>query len=670
MLIIDYSFPNLEIVTDRLFYYRDSSGTLDVGEMMSQHHDRFKPLSTKVFNAPPSNHVHWFRFEVENNTDESQYLRIGDSFSIGHLEVYGPFSTTSLAGTIPDSGRTIISKSSYFLTIPPSKGDDLDTYYIRLKGLFPQLLVFHLGSFENQLEQERLRDQSISIFKGVMICVILYNLFLLFSIKERVFFYYVSYLTLILLAVPFTYGKPIIKDDWFEVYYFTFQVPLVIFITLFAIRYLHISRISIRSTQWLWLTVCIICLAGLINLIFPEQLPQIVKLLQPVLLLHNLNLLFVGIYVWIKGYKKARFYVLAWIFFWFGTTVFILTINGILPFNALTSNALIFGVGMEALLFAMALGDRLNILKADHEKIQREKLEIVRDKNVDLEWKVVQKTRELQVSNDLTSDLNQKLIGSNKKLIEQREELKLALNRVKNVQNQLIQSEKMAAIGVLAAGIGHEINNPLNYIQGGLLAIQNEMLNPSVNRNKVNQYLNSIKEGINRCVQITKGLASYSRQQVHSSESCDMVSVIESCLNILRNELKDIKVIRNFDFDSAEVRGNEGRLHQAFLNILANATQAVGEYGVITVSISKTNDAAVNVQIEDNGSGIESKHLSKISDPFFTTKSVGQGTGLGLWITYAIIKEHNGNIDCFSQVGIGTKFLVDIPAMKPSFTEP
>ncbi|MEQ9403231.1 MAG: ATP-binding protein [Cyclobacteriaceae bacterium] len=259
------------------------------------------------------------------------------------------------------------------------------------------------------------------------------------------------------------------------------------------------------------------------------------------------------------------------------------------------------------------------------------------------------------------NDRTKELKSANVELQSANKDLNAVLTDLRDAQNQLVQSEKMASLGVLAAGVGHEINNPLNFIQGGLTALTELLNSGKPDPKEVSIYLEVIEEGVRRCTAITESLSHYSRQAGRMNEECDVESIIENCLLILGNRLKSkIKLHKHFSSEKVVVMGNEGKLHQVFLNILTNAEQAIKEKGEITIEYSVKNKEGI-ISIADTGMGIRKSDLNKISDPFFTTKGPKEGTGLGLSIAYSIIEEHGGTIMCVSKLNEGTEFIIKLP---------
>jgi signal transduction histidine kinase/streptogramin lyase len=279
-----------------------------------------------------------------------------------------------------------------------------------------------------------------------------------------------------------------------------------------------------------------------------------------------------------------------------------------------------------------------------------------------LESAVLEKNREVLKQKEELELTNQKLTFSNEELQVQREELQMAIQTLKDAQFKLVQSEKMASLGVLLAGVAHEINNPLNFILGGYNGLYNIFKEKEISGGKTEIFLDAIKTGVDRATGIINGLNNFSRNNEGLQEECDIHSILDSCLAIISYQLKHkIELIRDFTTESVLVNGNVGKLHQVFINVLTNAVHAIENEGVISIVTRRGQDMII-IEITDNGCGISETDLPKITDPFFTTKDPGKGTGLGLSIVYSIIQEHKGNLHIRSEVSKGTTILIELPA--------
>lgn len=242
---------------------------------------------------------------------------------------------------------------------------------------------------------------------------------------------------------------------------------------------------------------------------------------------------------------------------------------------------------------------------------------------------------------------------------------------VKDVESQLIQMEKMASLGTLAAGIAHEINNPLSFLISNLESLRDFVKyfadEPSVDEQHKKTLLEDFLpmteeslEGALRIKKIVSDLRTFSRHSETKKSRLDINQILESTLTIIWNEIKyKTTIFKDYQAKSA-ILGDPTQLSQVFLNILINATQAIAEKGTITLS-SYEEEKNVYIKISDTGCGITAENLLKVFDPFFSTK---KGPGLGLSVSYNIIKQHGGDIKAESAPGKGTTFIITLPKEK------
>lgn len=293
----------------------------------------------------------------------------------------------------------------------------------------------------------------------------------------------------------------------------------------------------------------------------------------------------------------------------------------------------------------------------------------------------------------VTASYHQQLTRLTDQLEAEKQQQQLLINKLEEAHNQLLQSEKMAAIGQLAAGVAHEINNPVGFIFSNLQSLQDylsrmlkyiELLSKIVDkvpqptlhqlktdyvqRNQLAMVLADCPdllaesmEGAERVMAIVKSLKEFSHVDSTEWLAADITSGIESTLRVINNELKyKAEVNRNYALGLPLLFCQPMQLNQVFMNLLVNAAQAMDSFGRIDIDVSFDDDA-LYVRIKDSGKGIEPEHMKRIFEPFFTTKPVGQGTGLGLSLSYTIIRRHKGTIQVESTVGLGTTFTITLP---------
>jgi PAS domain S-box-containing protein len=304
---------------------------------------------------------------------------------------------------------------------------------------------------------------------------------------------------------------------------------------------------------------------------------------------------------------------------------------------------------------------------------------------------------EISKLNNKLKTYNEKLGFANSELTEQKEELLTTLEKLKLTQTQLIQSEKLASLGILSSGIAHEINNPVNFVYAGVNSVMKDMedIIPVVEELKklnsntvdliiiadkieklkedhqfdeafeaINSTLKDIKLGASRIIQIVAGLSKYSRSSREDLQAADIHDEIEAVLVLLKNKYKNkIEVIKNYAPKLPAIECSPGKLNQAIMNILNNAIDAIGQNGKIIIT-TKYLKEKISISVKDTGKGMTDEERTKIFDPFFTTKEVGKGLGLGLYITYTIIEDHKGTIHVNSAMNQGSEFIITLPVKR------
>ena len=301
------------------------------------------------------------------------------------------------------------------------------------------------------------------------------------------------------------------------------------------------------------------------------------------------------------------------------------------------------------------------------------------------------------------NDLANLLIATSAQIKTKNQKLQNTLKRLEDTQAQMLQSEKMASIGQLAAGVAHEINNPTGFVSSNLKTLSdyqedlgtliekyhrfmdefercdshftNEQIKTTFEAIKtyekdidldflledIADLIGDCREGTDRIKKIVIDLKDFAHPGEDTIQAIDINRGLESTLNVVNNEIK-YKATVHKDFGVIPpVKGYPQQLNQVFMNILVNAAQAIDKKGEIHIK-TRENNGFIQVRISDTGCGISEKIQTRIFDPFFTTKGVGKGTGLGMNIAYNIVQKHNGSIDVQSTIGRGTTFTICLPA--------
>ncbi len=335
-----------------------------------------------------------------------------------------------------------------------------------------------------------------------------------------------------------------------------------------------------------------------------------------------------------------------------------------------------------------------------------EEMKRIATNTAELEFKNQELTYREKELVELNDNLDKKVSERTKNLQEANQQLQKTHEELKSAQIQLVQSEKLASIGQLAAGIAHEINNPMGFISSNLYVLGGYMTDYKAWGNMVEELkktvaakdiekANAIREQLNKleqeknfdflskdidsllkesCVgteriqKIVQELRIFTRNDHDRMELVQVDRIIDGILNIIHNELKYKAELKKNYGEVRPIRCNPQKMGQVFINLLVNAAQAIEGKGVIMIETYQ-NNGHVCVDVRDNGRGIEEKIIGKIFDAFFTTKPVGQGTGLGLSVSYEIVKKHGGDIKVHSRVGQGSTFTVMLPAAESDAKE-
>lgn len=249
-----------------------------------------------------------------------------------------------------------------------------------------------------------------------------------------------------------------------------------------------------------------------------------------------------------------------------------------------------------------------------------------------------------------------------------REQLEKTVYTLKTTQEQLVQREKLSAIGQLVSGVAHELNNPLTSVIGFAQLAHNSAADPQQQR-----FLDRVVSEAQRCAKIVQSLLSFARQHPPERKLVSLNATIEAAVDILRYQLRTsgIEVITHFDPKLPKIMGDVHQLQQVFVNIINNARQAIESCrsnGVLKISTEQSQEVA-RILFEDNGPGITQESLNKIFDPFFTTKELGKGTGLGLSLSYGIVQQHAGNISARNNKESGATFIIELPVTRESAAE-
>lgn len=688
---INYDSNLSSYIGNKVLFFEDASNNLTIEDFL-KNNKKFELNKSDVPNFGVTKSTYWLKFELINNSDCDNLVINVENPLLNYVDIYVVNSDTlveSIHNDYSDGYKNRVFDHQYYtfkLFIEPQ---DTMTYYIKTQSDMSLLVPISIHNKENATDKMLYFDLRTGIFVGIMLAMLLYNLFLYVSSRDRQYLYYVNYIFWVAsaqLALVGLFHRFLADNYPIANYIVPFAGAMsAIASVLFVRSFLSINEYSKRFNIYLNLIIVVDIIAILLLFVDISLAYNIVNIVAGI---GALFLFYIAIYVKFKGNKAANFFIIAWSVFLLSVVVFVLKDVGLIKYSQFTTYVVQLGVSIEAMLLSFALGNKINTYRKEKEESQkrefialRENERLIREQNEILELKIEERTQELQYAN---------------------ESLQVTLDDLKEAQSQLVESEKMASLGQLTAGVAHEINNPINFVTSNVKPLKRDLdmvweafsyiesiafdtdLDYDQKKDKVDTYkeeldidylkteidflLKGMHDGASRTAEIVKSLRVFSRVDEDTVLPADVNLGIESTLVIIGSLLSEnIELEKNLNY-LPQIECYPGKLNQVFLNIFTNAIYAIekkfkgkigGKLKIESLHLPEENQ--IQILVEDNGIGIPEDILNKIFEPFFTTKDVGEGTGLGMSIAYNTISKHNGELKVKSVVGEKTIFTINLP---------
>ncbi|MGN7723634.1 sensor histidine kinase [Chitinophaga sp. 22620] len=671
--------------------YRDSTNLLTIDQIRKQH---FAPTGQEVPNLQISPFSNWARFYIKNETTLARLLLEVEYPTIDEVTLYevlpsGGYRILSLGQFQPYHNRPY-DHQNYIYPLDIPHGETRE-FYLKVRAGEQAQLPVYLGAETTLNVKNTERNFIFGLYIGIILVMALYNFFIFLTTKDRSYLIYVTYIICVGLTQASQQGytfRFLWPESTWLAQHDTLIIPVLNGITaaLFIQSFLHTKeryKLGHKILTGVVIAYSLVFIPTFLDMQFVANM-----MTQITAMTASLAAMFIGVVVARTGFIPARYFLLAWGIFLTSVCIFVMRNFNILPYNDFTYYALQVGSAAEVTLLSFALANKINIYRKEKEesqamalRISQENEQLVREQNVVLENKVAERTEALQQSN---------------------KELNRVLNNLKEAQTQLVESEKMASLGQLTAGIAHEINNPINFVTSNIkplkldfedlkaLLRKYESISPENNvqqqlseieqfkqqididyvHTEIETLIKGIEDGANRTAEIVKGLRTFSRLDESDLKFVDIHEGLNSTMVLLRNNIpKNVTVYYNYG-ELPKIECFAGKLNQVFLNIINNALNAIkmkpvqGEES-LTISTRLEDNKMVSISIRDSGIGMTEKVKEKIFEPFFTTKDVGEGTGLGLSIVFSIIEKHHGKIVVESEPGKGAEFIIYLPQNVP-----
>jgi two-component system NtrC family sensor kinase len=539
--------------------------------------------------------------------------------------------------------------------------------------------------------QESGRDLLVlGAYGGVIVSLLFYNLFIFITLREQVYFHYVAFLGSFLVFIFSINGlsQQLITPEQPQI-----GLPLLpasmgvvaFFGALFTANFLNVRALS--GHRWIHRSLQLCATWGIVSFCLPWFASYHVAIIcSSIMSLVFSSMALLGAVVTVRlGNRAARYYLIAWVTLLAGIFLYAARAFGVMPTNIITEYSVFYGSAIEAILLSVALAARMRSMKEESEHAQHEQLRAERAMFLARE--------EAETAREETLRAEQQALSHRQEALVQQ---KIALEHEK----QLIEKEKLANIGLLSAGVAHEINNPNSFMRLSVQSAEShtrslrefihdllsDEADPDLQKNfdarfdKILSQLALAQEGSERIATIVRSMRSASRNDAGDAVLFDPAETVFSTLELIRMGYRD-----TVTFDTSElipgnmIRGFPSQINQVFTNLIVNACHAIEEKqswrsdtqtidaqrhdiarGTIRLS-SITSSGDLIISVRDNGCGMTENVLAKLFQPFFTTKGAERGTGLGLGLCKGMIGDHGGRLDVESLAGEGTTFRVILP---------
>ncbi|HEY0244303.1 MAG TPA: 7TM diverse intracellular signaling domain-containing protein [Mucilaginibacter sp.] len=664
----------------------DPNHTLTIKDVINN--PNFHSITTTLPIFEYSKSVTWLKFILKNNTNRPYIPITIGRVIVDEFDVYFEKADHEIIHlTFHDPQYNLKSnvQTIMLINMPLLPGSSA-TVFARVKSSSSTVMPIEVHGADQFIQKSNTDNIINGAFIGIFIIMALYNLMLFIVVGDRSYLYYVFYIIALgvsqMLAIG--YGNGFLPDDKIILNNYVFPILRVFFgysILIFAGEFLQLKQ-NVKQYYKPYLFLYVLYTLPLIAVIFDWTITAYVLITLSVFVIST-YLLFIGFFLYIKGYEPAKFFMVGWGLSLLALLLSIARNKGLIPYNEFTVNILIYSSIVELILFSIALADKINFYRHQKDesqlaalKIAKENERLITEQNILLENKVKERTQEL---------------------IQTNQNLSVTIENLKSAQFQLIETEKMASLGQLTAGVAHEINNPINFVSANVTPLRldfNELfellnkydaaanhienpellalakkykqkIDPEFVKDEIMSLLDGIEDGANRTSEIVQSLRTFSRMDELVLKPTNINTAILNTLILLRSSIPNYIEVKPM-LDKLELLNcYSGKINQVLINLINNSIQAIKAKEEhlnerITIATHDYPDH-ISIEITDTGTGMSSDTKQRIFEPFFTTKDIGEGTGLGLSIVFGIIEKHHGTIDVYSTPGQGSTFMVKLP---------
>ncbi len=649
----------------------------------------FHYINTSLPNLKYSKSATWLKFILKNKTGQffvpiAIPASIIDNFDLCFVDP-GSHRIISLSSNNPYSDTKLV-KQNFTLINCGIEPDSSRTIYLRIKSKASTIIPIEINSADSFLKNVNFENIIMGGFIGIILIMALYNFMLFIIVTDKSYLYYVFYIVFFGLSQALLrgYGTNFFLND--KAALNNYYIPLCRILVgysmiLFTSEFLQLKE-NIKPYYRYYYLLYAFYTAALIAIITGNTIVAY-NIITASVAVTSVALLAIGALLYFKGFKPAKYFMFGWGLFLVSILISVARNRGFIVYNAFTLNINIYSSALELILFSVALADKINFYRGQKNESQllsltiaKENERLITEQNILLESKVNSRTQEL---------------------IQTNHSLSATIENLKSAQIKLIETEKMASLGQLTAGVAHEINNPINFVSSNVKPLRVDFLeifslldkykdagdHPGKDeliaaareyeqkigldfvKEEILSLLDGIEEGANRTTEIVQSLRSFSRTDELVLTPADINKAILNTLILLRSSIPyniEIKPVLN---KLQLINCYPGKINQVLVNLVNNSIQAIkakdqqDKESILIVTTDHPEN--ITIEITDTGVGMGKDVKQRIFEPFFTTKNVGEGTGLGLSIVFGIIEDHHGIIDVRSEPGKGTTFMITLP---------
>jgi two-component system, sensor histidine kinase LadS len=691
-------------IGNRSNYVDDKNKSLHIEDFESDDvKSLFKTFTQTAPNFGNTSSAIWSVFTINNKTNQVLYLEfrktLADKVDFTYRDTLGQLHAVK-TGSFFDRDTRDVEDNFFIFKLPPSNRPV--TYYLRVESTSNISFPLNLGPGREMFTKHRDEELGYGLFLGIILTLVIYNLFILFAVKEKVYAYYVAYLLVSIIGYDITamgFGSEFIWGNWgLGPYINTINHVLItsvmIFVLLFISAFLDLSK----KLPGLYKSNLLVIIIGLIliglQVLFNSIITtSLIKLYSVVVALYGLA----GIaYTYVKGIKPARLLLIGWTFYIISLITYLCYIVGLLPYMHYTTGAPMYGIALEALFFSFALADRIRELRQEKMKAQQNNLQLSKHHNEVLEKTVYERTLEISIQNEEIQAQNEELVTlqdqlylQNESLERQNLELQAAWETI-DQQNEILRQHtenlevevKKKASDLFVSN--QELVNHNNQLQqfsfitahnlrspvARILGLINLLHVPAVDDQEREYILNQIQKTGYDLDQVIKDLSLILDIKKGLTENYEVVSIedtLDKVMTLLQTELERNNVQLTINIDKEDtILGLVAYLESIFFNLLSNAIKYRSPERLPHIHIStKKEGDTMRITVKDNGLGIDlANYVHKLFGMYQRFHFHTEGKGLGLHLVKTQVESMGGKIQVESTLNAGTSFIIELASSK------